>query len=100
MANILIQLTKTITPLPAGVTFASTNLVVTDSAGATQSLSLNGSESPPWSVTVSGLADGAGTVVATDVDTTGATIGTPVSQSFSTGTATFSATTGITVTPA
>lgn len=100
MANILIQLTKTTTQLPAGVTFASTNLVVTDSGGATQSFSLNGSETPPWSVLVSGLADGNGSIVASDVDTTGATIGTPVSQSFNTGVATFAATTGITVTPA
>jgi len=100
MANILIQLTKTSTPPPAGVTFAKTALVVTDAAGATQNFSLNGSETPPWSVTASGLADGNGTVVATDLDTTGATIGTAITQTFSTGTATFPATTGITVTPA
>ena len=100
MANIFIQLTKTTAPLPAGVTFGNTTLLVTDAANATQSFSLNGSEAPPWSVTVSGLADGSGTIVATDVDTTGAAINPPVSQSFTTGTATFSATTGITVTPA
>jgi hypothetical protein len=100
MANILISVTKTDTPLPTGVVFGHTNLLVTDSAGVAQTLAVNGSETPPWTVTAIGLADGAGTVVGTDVDATGATIGTPVTQSFTTGAVTFPATTGITVTPA
>jgi hypothetical protein len=104
MANILITVVKTTTPLPAGVTFGQTNLVVTDSANAVQTLAVNGSETPPWTITATGLADGSGTVVGSDVDTTGALIGTSVTQTFTTGTAggtgTFAATTGITVTPA
>lgn len=101
MANINIQLVKAApTNLPPGVTFGQTTLVVTDAASATQTISLNGTESPPWFVTVSSLADGTGTIVATDLDTNGNTLAGPISQSFTTTQATFSATTGITVTPA
>ena len=101
MSNILVTLTKTSTPLPTGVVFGHTNVVVTDSAGAVQTFALSGSETPPWSVTASNLADGAGSVTATDVDATGATIGTPVTQAFATTVVpSFPATSGITVTPA
>lgn len=100
MANILITVNKTPTPLPTGVVFGHTNLTVTDSAGAAQTLAVNGSETPPWTATATGLADGSGTVVGTDVDSNGNTIGTPVTQTFTTGAVTFPGTTGITVTPA
>jgi hypothetical protein len=105
MSNILVTLTKnTSAVLPAGITFASTSIVVTDSAGTAQTFSLTGVESPAWSQLVTLAAEGAGTVVATDLDTTGAPIGTPVSQGFSTtgtgGGSTFPATTAIVVSPA
>lgn len=100
MANILITVTKTDTPLPSGVVFGHTNLVVTDSANAIQTLTVNGSETPPWTITAIGLADGSGTVVGSDVDANGNLIGTAVTQTFTTGAVTFPATTGITVTPA
>lgn len=100
MSNGIVALQKTTTPLPTGIVFGHTNVVVTDSAGAAQTFALNGSETPPWSVAVLNLADGAGTIVATDVDATGATIGSPVSQSFTTTAPSFPATSGITFTPA
>lgn len=99
MSNILITLTKTATPLPTGVVFDHTNVVVVDSAATSQTFALNGSETPPWSQVVT-VADGAGTVTATDVDSTGATIGTPVTQAFTSTAPTFAATTGITVSQA
>lgn len=99
MSVIQIQIVKTATPAPAGVTFASTQVLVTDSSGAAQTFSLVGTESPPWGVSAT-VAAGAGSVTATDLDSTGAAIGTPVTQSYTTtsvGT-TFPGTTGITVT--
>lgn len=103
--NILVQLQKNTTAsvqLPAGVGFAGTKVVVTDSAGAAQSATLEGTETPPWSATFTSLADGAGSVVATDLDSAGNAIGSPVSQSFSPAVppTVFPQTTGITVTPA
>lgn len=68
--------------LPAGVVFAGCEVDVTDSAGAVQSATLNGTEVPPFTATFTSLADGAGSVAATDLDTTGATIGTPASTTF------------------
>jgi hypothetical protein len=103
MANGTILLSKTTgTTASAAVTFASTKVVITDSAGAAQSFSLTGVESPPWTVAVTNLAAGAGTIVATDTDTTGAAIGSPVTQPFTTGAVTgnsFPQTTGITFSP-
>lgn len=100
MFNGTVALQKTASPLPTGIVFGHTNVVVTDSAGAAQTFALNGSETPPWTVSVSNLADGAGTIVATDVDATGAAIGTPISQAFTTAAPSFPATSGITFTPA
>lgn len=99
MSNILVQVDVTVTPVPTGVVFGHTNLVVTDSSGVAQPFALNGSETPPWSQVVT-VADGDGTLSVTAVDTTGAAIGTPVSGKFTAGTVapTFSAPTGVTVT--
>lgn len=103
MANIatVTLIKNTAALLPAGnAAFASTQVALTDAAGAVQTASLTGAETPPWTVVFNNVATGAGTVVATDVDSAGATIGTPVSQSFTEvgSPATFPATTGITVT--
>jgi hypothetical protein len=87
--------------VPAGVTRASTRIDVTDSAGAAQSQSLTGTESPAWTATFT-VAPGVGSVIATDIDTNGATIGTPVKAPFDTGTGTVGGaqlqTSGLTVT--
>jgi hypothetical protein len=100
MYNVLVTLAKTDTPLPTGVVFGHTNLTVTDSAGAVQNFALNGSETPPWSVTVAGLADGASSYSAQDVDAGGGSIGAAQTTTYSPVAATFPATSGITVGPA
>lgn len=89
--------------LAAGILFAHCKVDVTDAAGAVQSANLDGTESPPFTATFTSLADGAGSVVATDLDTTGAVIGTPATTTFPavipTGTP-FQSVSGITVTAA
>lgn len=87
---------------PSGAAFASTSVVVTDSSGVAQpAVLLTGAETPtPWAFPTS-VNPGSGTVVATDLDVNGVTLGTPVSQSFTEAGSppTFLPTTGITVTP-
>jgi hypothetical protein len=87
---------------PTGAAFASTSVVVTDSSGTPQpAVLLTGVETPtPWAFSTS-VAPGAGTVVATDLDANGATLGTPVSQSFTEAGSppNFLPTTSISVTP-
>ena len=87
---------------PTGAQFASTSVVVTDSSGVAQpAVLLTGVETPtPWAFSTS-VAPGNGTVVATDLDVNGATLGTPISQAFTeAGTpANFLPSTGISVTP-
>lgn len=105
MSKQLVQVVKTTQPLPTGVTFASTSIAVTDSTGSAQNASLNGSESPPWSV-VMDLADGGGSAVVTDIDSNGNPIGSPVTATFTVSSGgggipgNFQASTGINVTPA
>ena len=96
--NVLVQLAKTDTALPTGVVFGHTNLAVTDAAGAVQNFSLSGSETPPWSQLVAGLADGASSYSAQDVDSVGNPIGPAVSTTFTPAVVTFPASSGITVT--
>jgi hypothetical protein len=87
---------------PTGVAFASTSVVVTDSSGVAQpAVLLVGNETPtPWAFSTS-VAPGAGTVVATDLDTSGTVLGTPISQTFTEAGSppTFLPTSGISVTP-
>ena len=87
---------------PTGVPFASISAVVTDSSGVAQpAVLLTGVETPtPWAFSTS-VAPGAGTVVATDLDINGATLGTPITQSFTEAGSppNFFPPTGITVTP-
>jgi hypothetical protein len=71
-------------PIPAGVTRAGTNISVTDSSGAVQTGSVNATETPAWTAQFT-VAPGAGSYTLTDVDTTGAVIGTPVPGTFNTG---------------
>jgi hypothetical protein len=87
---------------PTGAAFKNTSVVVTDSTGAPQTaVLLTGAETPtPWAFSTS-VAPGAGSVVSTDFDINGATLGTPITQAFTeAGTPpAFLPTTGITVTP-
>lgn len=103
LVQVLVALTQGATVnTPTGAAYASTSVVVTDSTGVAQvPVLLTGKELPtPFAFTTS-VAPGAGTVVATDLDVNGATIGGPVTQSFTeAGTPpTFAPTAGITVTP-
>jgi hypothetical protein len=103
LISITVTITKSTANLPAAnVAFVNTSVVVTDGAGTVQApVLLTGSETPPWSFTTS-VAPGSGTVVATDLDANGATIGTPVTQTFTEAgspPATFPATIAITVSP-
>jgi len=89
-------------PTPTAAAFASTSVVVTDSTGIAQpAVLLTGVETPtPWAFSTS-VAVGAGTVVATDLDINGATLGTPITVTFTeAGTPpSFLPTISVTVTP-
>jgi len=100
MYNVLVALQKTDTALPAGILFGHTNLTVTDAQGAVQNFSLNGSETPPWTQVVAGLADGESSYEAQDVDSTGAAMGDATTATYSPTAAVFPATSGISITPA
>jgi len=65
--------------------YASTLITLTDSAGAVQTASLTGTETPPWVAVfanVAAVAGATGTVTAQAVDTAGANIGAAISQTF------------------
>lgn len=103
MTKIVVTVTKTTSPLADGVTFAATAISVTDNSGvALPDVSVNGSETPPWTATFTG-AEGSGeaTAVIQDLDTTGTAIGAPITL-IETGTGgqpqTFQASTGGTIT--
>jgi hypothetical protein len=100
---VIVALTKgNSIPTQTGAAFANTSVVVTDSSGVAQpAVLLNGSETPtPWAFSTS-VNIGAGTVVATDLDVNGGTLGSPITQSFTeAGTPpAFTPTTAISVTP-
>ena len=82
IATVVVAKAATAVPTPTGAAYASTHILLTDSAGAAQTASVNGSESPPWTAVFTGVAAGAGTVVVTDLDVNAATLGTPISQAF------------------
>lgn len=93
-------------PLPASnAAQASVSIVVTDSAGNTYpAVVLTGAETPtPWSYSAT-YASGPATAVATALDTSGATIGTPGTYLFTVQAAappsTFSAPSGFSFVPA
>lgn len=104
MTQITVVLTKNLTaPLPAGVTYAKTAIVVVDNSGVTLPVAtVDGTESPAWTAVFTGASGQAeASATATDLDTGGNTIGTPVVGTES-GTGgqpgTFPATTGLSVT--
>jgi hypothetical protein len=102
MYNVLVTIATTTTPIPtAGQVFGHMNLTSTDAAGAVQNLALNGSETPPWSITVNGLADGTSTFVAQSVDATGAALLAAFTGTYSpAGTPSFPLPTGMSFAPA
>jgi hypothetical protein len=103
MSTTLIQVTIALTqgastPTPTGAAYAGTSVVVTDSTGVAQpAVTLTAA---PFSF-VTSVAPGAGSVTATDLDVNGATLGTPVTVTFTEAGSppAFTPTTGITVTP-
>jgi hypothetical protein len=104
MSVISIQVAFAGPAIPAGVTRASTLVAVTDSAGAAQSFTLTGTEIPVGFIPSVTVAAGTGSIVLTDTDTTGATIGTPTTVPFTTGSVTgsvlqSSGATVVTITP-
>jgi hypothetical protein len=103
LISVIVALTKgTSMPTQTGAAFANTSVVVTDSSGVAQpAVLLNGTETPtPWAFSTS-VNPGNGTVVATDLDVNSATLGTPITQTFTeAGTPpAFTPTTAISVTP-
>jgi hypothetical protein len=82
MSTISIQVTVGTTPPSAPI--AKTVVALTDSAGAAQSVSLDGTESPVGFIPSVTVAPGAGTIVITAQDATGATLGTPVNMPYTT----------------
>ena len=103
LISVIVAITKGASiPTSTGAAFASTSVVVTDSSGTAQpAVLLTGVETPPpWAFSTS-VAPGAGSVTATDLDANGATLGTPVTQTFTEAGSppSFLPSTAITVTP-
>ena len=87
MSTATVTLTKVTANLPStNAAFASTLVTLTDSAGAVQTATLNGTETPtPWVAVfqnVAAVAGAQGTETAQDQDTAGAAIGAVVTQTF------------------
>lgn len=102
MTTIFVQVTTTDTPIADGVQFAATALVVTDNSGAVlPAVTLNGSETPPWSATFTGATGQLeASVVVTALDTDGNTLATITGTETGTGgqPGTFPAPTGVSIT--
>jgi hypothetical protein len=104
MSTISIQVTFAGPAIPTGVTRASTTVQVTDSAGAAQSFTLTGTENPVGFIPSVTVAPGTGSIILTDTDANGATIGNVTTVPFTTGSATgsvlqSSGVTVVTITP-
>ncbi|HSV90891.1 MAG TPA: hypothetical protein VLH80_07310 [Nitrospiraceae bacterium] len=80
MTTITVTVAKTTAPLPAGVTFAATSIAVVDNSGAKlPAVSVNGTETPPWTAVFTGAvgtAEASATIQ--DLDTNGNPIGNPI----------------------
>lgn len=101
MTQITVQVTTTDTPLASGVQFASTVLEVTDNSGTVlPAVTLNGSETPPWSAVLTGATGTQeASVVVTALDSSGNTLATISGTESGTGgqPQTFPAPTGVTI---
>jgi hypothetical protein len=82
MSTISIQLQSATAAGPTPV--ATKTVVVTDSAGASQSVTLNGSESPVGFIPSATVASGAGNIVVTDLDASGNPVGSPITSPYTT----------------
>lgn len=80
MSSIKVTLNATPTPVPAGITFASIKLELTDAAGITQTHNIDGTNTV--TTVFDNVADGAGSCVATAIDTLGNAVGSPFSSPF------------------
>jgi Rieske Fe-S protein len=102
VTTIVVQVTTTDTPLPDGVQFAATAIVVTDNSGAVlPAVTLDGSETPPWSATLTGATGPQeASVVVTALDTNGNTLATLTGTETGTGgqPGTFPSPTGVSIT--
>jgi hypothetical protein len=80
MTKIVVTVTKEQRDLPSGVSFAATAITVTDNAGnKLPAVSVNGTESPPWTAEFSGSeGPSEASAVLQDLDTSGNPIGDPV----------------------
>jgi len=82
MTTITVTITKATTPgvLALGTTFGGTNVVVKDNSGAVlNGKILNGTETPPWTAVFTGTAGpNEAQATITDIDSKGATLGTPI----------------------
>lgn len=103
MTKIVVTVTKATQTLPDGISFAATSIAVTDNAGnKLPAVSVNGSETPPWTATFTGsTGPGEAVAVIQDLDTNGNAIGSPITLT-ETGTGgqpvSFQASTGGTIT--
>jgi hypothetical protein len=90
MSNIIVTVQGAQAPLPAGSTLPSdtttgdVNLAVTDSAGVVQTAHLVGTETPPYSAPFTIANEGAGSVTATAIDSSGKAIAPVITQTFNT----------------
>ncbi len=88
MSTITVTLVVTPTALPTGVTFDHINVTLTDFAGAATTNSIDGVST--LTTTFENAAAGDGSVTAQAIDSTGANLGTPLTQAYTgTGSATF-----------
>jgi len=97
MSKLTVTLSKQVLRAPSGITFDHTDIDVTDAAGIKASQAVNGSESPSWVGVFQIANEGKGSVVATDKDTAGNPIGSPITVEFDTLAGTFQATNGVSV---
>jgi hypothetical protein len=86
MSTISIQLTTGTTPAIATIT--KTTVVLTDGAGAAQTVTLDGTEVPAGFIPSVTVDPRPGSIVITDLDSTGATLGSPVTVNYTVGTVT------------
>jgi hypothetical protein len=98
MSTISIQVKQGPAAIPAGVVRKSTTVSVVDASGAAQAFSLDGTENPVGFIPAVTVAAGAGTVTISDIDGTGAVIGSPVVVPYTTVPVVQLASSGATVT--
>ena len=84
MSIISIQVNQGPATIPAGQVRKTTKVDVVDAAGAAQSFSLDGTESPLGFIPQVSVASGAGTITVSDLDANGVVIPPPASGPYTT----------------